>query len=341
MLDTKKTSAEQELVSIAVSGITFLSAREKLLLYNSIASVDEMSKMSVNDISNVVGRKVLSRSWDGNSIPASARRSRAIMHTFDIKYVTVMSENYPDGLQNIADKPFSIFYRGNFDILKNPCVGIVGSRLLTPEGRRETIDFSKSAADKGFTVVSGLASGADSAAHVGALKSDSGRTVAVLPSGIDTIVPAGNKSIATAIIKRGCLLSEYPPGTPPLNWRFVQRNRIIAGLSSDIVIVQAPPASGSLITADFAIDYGRELYVLKSSFEKKALSVAMMKKNKIEAAKVAGTRKYTRKVKSICEYISEDGVPVIDDFNDFLKCKLEAPGERFFDVSEFIKFFEI
>ncbi len=334
-MPTEKTSAERELVALAVSGITFLSPREKSVMYEAVNSVDEFALLEIKDISGIIGRTVKSRSWDGKSLPASARRSRAIMHTFDIQYTTVLSDDYPSALSNIPDKPFAIFYRGNLDILKNQCVGIVGSRLLTPEGKRDAATFAKAAAEAGLTVVSGLASGADSAAHIGALQTESGRTAAVLPSGIDTIVPASNKAIAAAVVKRGCLLSEYPPGTPPLNWRFVQRNRIIAGLSEDILVVQAPHASGALITADFAEEYDRNLYVLKSAFCQKALTAAMLKKQKLQA------EKGKKKRKSICDYVANDGVPVVEDFADFVKCKSEAPGTRFFDVSEFSGFFEI
>ena len=262
------------------------------------------------------------------------------MHTFDIKYTSVLADDYPAMLNNnVQDKPFAIFYRGDLSILEQPCVGIVGSRMLTAEGKRDAADFAKVAVENGMTVVSGLAIGADSAAHIGALKADAGRTVAVLPSGIDTIVPSGNKMIAAAVVKRGCLLSEYPPGTPPLNWRFVQRNRIIAGLSSDVLVVQSPPSSGALITAEFAQQYGRELYVLKSAFCPKALEAAALKKKKLLSEMANGKKK--RKSKSICDYISADGVPVVENFGDFLKCKAEAPGSRYFDVSEVAQFFEI
>ena len=167
-----------------------------------------------------------------------------------------------------------MFYRGNFSVLQEKCVSVVGTRRLTADGMNAAKAFAYDAALHGQTVVSGLAFGADACSHAGAVAAAfdemekngvfcerCGKTAAVLPCGIDCVVTNANKRIARQILQTGgCLLSEYPPGVCAEKWRFVQRNRIIAGLSPATVIVQAPAGSGALITADFALDFGRMLF---------------------------------------------------------------------------------
>ena len=341
VMEKNKSPIEKDLLILAISTINFLSANEKALIYNSVDTLDSLSNMTVHDMEKIAGRKLVSKTWNGTEAAKSALRGKKIMTAFNIKYFSMFCEEYPETLKNIPDLPFALFYRGDFSILNNQCVGIVGSRMITPDGKQETFDFAKQAADSGLTVVSGLATGVDYYAHLGALKSDSGRTVAILPSGIDTIVPTCNKQLAGAIIKRGCLLSEYPPGATAMSWRFVQRNRLIAGVSSDVILVQAPPASGALITADFVEDYGRELYILKTAFSPMALQAVEIKKKKIASEMASGKKKNYKSRRNICNLVMDDGIPVIDDYEDFIKCKSEKPGTRFYDVSNIAKLFDI
>ena len=146
----------------------------------------------------------------------------------------------------------------------------------------------------------------------------------MLPCGIDTIVPGANKRLAASILKGGgCIVSEYAPGVPAEKWRFVQRNRIIAALCQGTLVVQAPPNSGALITADFALDYGRELVFHKSCFcpDAKKISLAAEKK-------LLGAGASPAKAARTCESYVEDGACVVQNFEEFVKVLGSEPGSH-------------
>lgn len=165
-------------------------------------------------------------------------------------------------LSHLSDPPKSLFAKGNLDCFKMPCLAIVGTRRPSNYGLRCAFTFSKTLAEQGFCIISGLARGVDTAAHWGALKAN-GRTIAVLGHGLDRIYPTENRVLAEEILdKGGCLLSEYPIGTPPLPHHFPTRNRLISGLSLGVIVVEAAKKSGSLITARLAAEQGREVFVL-------------------------------------------------------------------------------
>ncbi|MDD5098792.1 MAG: DNA-processing protein DprA [Candidatus Colwellbacteria bacterium] len=167
----------------------------------------------------------------------------------------------PECLRNIPLPPKNLFVSGR-EIENIFCgIAIVGTRKPTPEGADIAKDIAREIARAGFPVISGLAFGIDSAAHIGCLEAG-GRTIAVLGSGTDRIYPESNRSLAERIIKNGgSIVSEYPPGTPPLKHQFLNRNRIIAGLSSAVIVIEAPERSGALSTASHAADSGREVLV--------------------------------------------------------------------------------
>lgn len=144
-----------------------------------------------------------------------------------------------------------------------PHLAVVGTRKPSVGGMTVARDLGRELGMEGVTVVSGLARGIDSAAHVGLLSAGSGRTVAVFGHGCDRIYPLAHTSLAAEILQSGgALISEYPPGTKPLPFRFPERNRIISGISSGVVLVEAPEKSGALITVDFALEQGREVIVM-------------------------------------------------------------------------------
>jgi DNA processing protein len=150
-----------------------------------------------------------------------------------------------------------LWYRGNLDALQAPAVAVVGSRAASDVARETAERLGADLAARGITVVSGLARGVDSAAHRGALQT--GRTIAVLGSAVDRIYPAEHMALAREIARSGLVVSEYPPGTPPLAFHFPMRNRIISGLSRAVVVIEANEKSGSLITAACALEQGREV----------------------------------------------------------------------------------
>ncbi len=163
---------------------------------------------------------------------------------------------YPTALAAIHDPPPTLWVRGGVDILRAPSVAIVGSRRASPYALEVAHRLGADLARRGVIVVSGMARGVDSAAHRGALDGG-GATVAVFGCGVDVIYPPEHRALAERIVTCGALVSEFDPGMPPLKSNFPQRNRIISGLSLAVVVVEAAERSGSLITADFALEQGR------------------------------------------------------------------------------------
>lgn len=169
--------------------------------------------------------------------------------------------HYPSLLAEIADPPGILYVQGQVQFLSSLCVAMVGSRAATTYGTRVSFELSRTLASGGVTVVSGLASGIDSAAHRGALAGH-GATIGVLGCGLDVVYPRQNRSLYDQIRAQGLLVSEYPLGTRPDPYRFPARNRIIAGLSKGVVVVEAAKKSGSLITAEMALSEGREVFAV-------------------------------------------------------------------------------
>src|SRR3982751_376828 len=168
--------------------------------------------------------------------------------------------SYPNLLREIADPPITLYVRGDWQAcLEQPCVAVIGSRQCSTYGENASEMLSRDLAARGITIVSGLARGIDSAAHKGALQGK-GRTVAVLGTGIDGVYPKENTRLVREILDSGgCLVSQFPLGTPPLKDNFPYRNRIISGLSLGVLIVEASERSGSLITARLATEQNREV----------------------------------------------------------------------------------
>ncbi len=169
---------------------------------------------------------------------------------------------YPELLASTHDPPRELYLRGTRpDLLAGPCVAIVGARACSGYGTAVAQSLARELAAVGVVVVSGLARGIDAAAHRGALQGR-GSTIAVLGCGVDRDYPAANASLARRIAENGLIVSEYGPGIEPAPWRFPARNRIIAGLSRATVVVEARERSGALITADFALDEGRDVFAV-------------------------------------------------------------------------------
>ncbi len=174
-------------------------------------------------------------------------------------YITILSSKYPERLKEIYGPPLSLFFEGNFDILNTPLISIVGTRRPTEYGIKTAKFFSKKLASYGLTIVSGFAVGIDTIAFKEAFLS--GKTVAVLGSGLEKLYPASNKKLFKKAKESDnvCFVSEFPPKYPAHKRNFPQRNRIIAGLSPFTLVVEAGKNSGSLITAHIAIDSGRDV----------------------------------------------------------------------------------
>jgi DNA processing protein len=194
----------------------------------------------------------------------SAARATEVAARHSIHPIPLGDQRYPPLLAAIPDPPVVLWVRGCSDCLQRAAVAIVGSRAATPYGLEMARRLGMDTSAHGLVVVSGLARGVDSAAHRGALSGE-GATVAVLGSGIDVIYPAEHGRLADEIIQRGAVVSEFPPGTPPLAFHFPLRNRIISGLSLAVIVVEAAERSGSLITAECALEQGREVMAVPGS----------------------------------------------------------------------------
>ena len=185
----------------------------------------------------------------------------------DIRICTYHDGSYPFRLKNIADPPLVLYYRGRLTSLEaRPCIGVVGTRKCSVYGITTARRMGYQIVRCGGMVVSGLAAGIDSAAMQGALTAG-GNVVGVLGCGIDVVYPANNKSLYLDTERNGCLISEFPPETPPYKWNFPLRNRIISGLSNGVLVVEAPEKSGSLITARRALDQGRDVFVVPGNID--------------------------------------------------------------------------
>ena len=172
--------------------------------------------------------------------------------------------DFPPLLRQIADPPVALFTRGDAALLASPQLAMVGSRNPSVEGRRNAEEFAAYLSRCGLTITSGMALGIDAASHHGALKAG-GPTVAVWGTGLDKAYPPRNLDLAEEIAAKGLLVSEFPPGTPPLPTHFPRRNRLISGLSVGTLVVEAANRSGSLITARLASEQGREVFAIPGS----------------------------------------------------------------------------
>lgn len=327
-----------ELLLISLARISFLNLAEKINLLKKLDSHIDLALLSIEEIQQISKRK-LKANWNGKRNLQEACRELKIIKDKGIGYLLYNQAEYPALLRETSNAPFMLFYRGNPAVLCEKTVSVVGTRRITPEGRRAAFEFSKDAVKAGCTVVSGLAYGTDSFCHEGAvsgafdvMESGSsdyfGKTVAVLPAGCDTVVPGGNRKLAEKILQTGgCIISEYVPGVPSEPWRFVQRNRIIAALSPAVVVIQAPTGSGALITADFALSYNRDVLFHSACFTENAMKINRMVTESLKAEYSRQKVSEFKITNSVQKYV-DSGAPVICDYEDYCRCLKEIPGSR-------------
>ena len=322
--------------------ITFLSLCEKEILLKELDDFNALALLSKEEISRIIHRQISEKAiWNGKDNLRMAKIALEYCKFLNIRIVLNSDENYPFLLKQISDPPLLLFCRGNAELLNGrKYISVVGTRKLSAQGRDCAWNFAYQAAKNGYCVVSGLAYGADGYAHKGSvdayfdflddeeISKNLGHTIAVLPSGIDEIVPYRHKQLAQMILKSGgCIISEYEPKMNIANWHFVARNRIIAGLSESTVVIEAPNGSGSLITADFALEYGREVFLHKACFSEMALKMSdIVKKDLLKKFSQGTASKY--KLENTVQKFLEEGAPVIEDFDDFCAVLNEEPGIR-------------
>lgn len=178
-----------------------------------------------------------------------------------VSMITIEDAEFPERLTHLSDCPYALFYKGELPGEKEKTAAIVGARMCSSYGRTAALELGERLAQCGVSVISGMAAGIDSFGHWGAIKGG-GRTYAVFGCGPDICYPRGGRELYTKIQTSGGLLSEYPPGTPPAPPQFPARNRLISALSDAVILVEAKEKSGSLITADFALEQGKEIYAV-------------------------------------------------------------------------------
>lgn len=179
-------------------------------------------------------------------------------------YITIEDEEYPETLRHVPTPPLVIFYKGNIKLLKRDMLAVVGAREATKYGYQVLEELMPELTKRGFVIVSGLAKGIDSFAHQFAI-SNQGKTIGVVGTGLDICYPKSSGNLQIEMSQQHLVLSEYPKGTSPAKFHFPMRNRIIAGLSSGVLVVEAKKRSGSLITAQQALDYGKDVFVVPGS----------------------------------------------------------------------------
>lgn len=328
-----------ELLRVSLHRISFLKLEEKKNLLKKLDSSYSLALLSIEEIEKNINRKLKdSVYWNGKE---NLHRAEIALHyckTFGIKILYCEDINYPELLKQISDPPFLLFCRGNERILCDKTVSVVGTRRLTQNGKLAAKKFAYDAVMHGVNVVSGLANGADGFAHQGAVDawydavetgkdvSLLGRTIAVLPCAIDEIVPASHRRMACQILESGgCIVSEYEPKAEMATWHYVGRNRIIAGLSPATVVVEAPAGSGALITAEFALEYDRDVMFHEVTFSGKASEIAEIVHKQLENAHAAGkVSKY--KIENRPEKFLEAGAPVIKDYKEYCTALDSVPG---------------
>ena len=180
------------------------------------------------------------------------------------RLMTLADSDYPKLLLEISDPPPLLYVKGDIELLKHEALAIVGSRSATPQGVANAEAFARDLSDNRFTIVSGLALGIDAAAHRGGL-SGNFSSIAVVGTGLDIVYPARNRKLAHELSQKGLMISEFPLGTRPVAANFPRRNRLISGISRGVLVVEAAVKSGSLITARYALEQGREVFAVPGS----------------------------------------------------------------------------
>lgn len=251
---------EQLILLNAIPGVGSLCLRR---LLDAFGTIERVCAAGVQELRQVEGvsPSLAQRVWRGCRNDAVIQRELQLALSAGVEIVTLEDPAYPESLRTISDPPLALYVRGTLDRDDAVAVSLVGSRHASAYGLGCAEQLSYALALQGVVIISGLARGIDAAAHRGALRA-AGRTLAVLGSGLNQLYPPEHERLADEISRHGALISEYPMATPPLPHNFPRRNRIVSGLSLGVVVVEAASRSGALITADCALEQGREVFAV-------------------------------------------------------------------------------
>ncbi len=252
------------LIDLSISRLPEITRHEKVFLSQKLDLNVDFSVLSKEDIECILGRFIKNPFPSMQTVFEEALEIKKAAERRGISWVTYSEKEYPPLLREISDPPLVLFYRGVFPNPEQILVGMVGTRKPSAPAIAQSYDFAKALGEYGIPVVSGLALGIDAMSHRGNLEGGAA-TTAVLGSGVDMIYPSSNRMTAARILDHGgCIMSEYVPGTRPMKWHFPARNRIISGLCRGLIIMEAPLKSGALISAQFALEQGRDVWVAAS-----------------------------------------------------------------------------
>ncbi len=248
----------------------YVGAEGFLLLLQRFGSAKAALDAPAEQIATIVRHKQAAESWRNGEKRALAQKAAEAALQWETqdgcRLLLLQDDDFPEMLTQGITAPPVLFLRGNVQLLHKPSAAIVGSRHATPQAMRIAKDFGRALSEKDIPVVSGMASGIDTAAHQGALQAGGG-TIAVWGTGIDRIYPPSNKNLAYEIAEKGLIVSEFPLDTRPFAGNFPRRNRLIAALSQVTLVVEAALESGSLITAKLAAEMGREVMAVPGSID--------------------------------------------------------------------------
>ncbi|MGI5898430.1 MAG: DNA-processing protein DprA [Christensenellales bacterium] len=251
---------ENELALIALSGVSGVGAKRMSALLAVVDEPREVFSLHRATVSEIIGEKQVEGFWRAAS-KSYQEDMAANLSRLSMRAVCRFTDDYPPLLEEIFDPPYVLYIKGTIRLTRERLLAVVGSRNASRYGLECAHALSRDLAAQGVTIISGMARGIDSAAHVGALKAG-GSTMAVFGSGLDVCYPPENLELYEEIAQKGLLISEYLPGTSPLPAFFRQRNRIIAGLSQALLLIEGRQNSGAMITVDHALDSSREVFAV-------------------------------------------------------------------------------
>lgn len=326
-----------------IKGIGRLTYKKLIDEFNDPRAVFEAPLKRLEEIPGIGKKTALSiksfKEWDW------VKNEIDLIEKHGVQFLTQRHTSFPKALLSIPDPPPYLYVKGALFSSDDNAIAVVGTRLPTQYGVSAAENISGTLAGLGITIVSGMARGIDSAAHRGAI-AGKGRTIAVLGSGIDVIYPLENKKLYKEIIANGAVVSEFPMATPPMSTNFPQRNRIISGLAKGVLVVEASEKSGSLITAQLALDYGRDVFALPgntTSLKSKGTNKLIKQGAKLvedahdileelPVAQGAGIKVQGTKAKTTIELSSEEGkiISLLDEpcFIDTIIQKTGLPASK-------------
>lgn len=295
---------------IALSTVEGVGPKRFIHLINHLGTPKEVLSASVKGLSEIpdVGRETAKNikgkvKWKVVEEQIRLLEKHSTKSNGEIKLITFRDPDYPENLKTIYDPPPFLFIKGEFKKEDKKALAMVGTRRASPYGKSVAEKLASELVQRGVTIVSGLARGIDSIGHHSALRGK-GRTVAVFGSGLDVIYPREHTRLAQRIMENGAIISEFPLGTKPLAENFPKRNRLISGLSLGVIIIEAPKRSGALLTAEYALDQGREVFAVPGNIgsQKSEGTNALIKKG---AVLVTSVDDILNELKGVLTYPSE------------------------------------